>query len=321
MNCPHRLFFEGFNMHGTSRSLLIFLFTAFLNLALRQVNLAGAEPHQVFLWPNGAPGALGEKEEDKPSVTGYFAPKQTATGTAVIVCPGGAYVGLALDHEGRQVAQWFNSFGVAAFVLKYRLGSADGKRYHHPAPLQDAQRAIRLVRARSKEWDISPERIGIMGFSAGGHLASTAGTHFDNGNPSSPEEIERQSCRPNFMILVYPVISFRTKYTHRFSRQVLLGENADLDLVENLSTETRVTSMTPPTFLIHTNEDDGVPPENSILFYMALREARVPAEMHIYERGEHGFGLASKDPILSSWTKRCEDWMRVRGLLSKNKPN
>ncbi|HVN83184.1 MAG TPA: alpha/beta hydrolase [Terriglobia bacterium] len=308
-------------MRRTSRSYLVFIFTAVLNLALLQVNLRAAEPNQILLWPEGAPGALGEREEDKPSLATYIAPQQTATGTAVIVCPGGAYVGLALDHEGRQVAQWFNSFGVTAFVLKYRLGSADGKRYHHPAPLQDAQRAIRLVRARAKEWDISPERIGIMGFSAGGHLASTAGTHFDNGNPSSSDEMERQNCRPNFMILVYPVISFRTKYTHRFSRQVLLGENADLDLVEDLSNETRVTSMTPPTFLIHTNEDDGVPPENSILFYMALREAKVPAELHIYERGEHGFGLAPKDAILSSWTKRCEDWMKVRGLLDKNSPN
>ncbi len=268
-----------------------------------------AEPQQFLLWPGGAPGALGDKEEDTPTLAVYLAPQQTSIGTAVIVCPGGGYVMLASDHEGRQVAQWFNSFGVTAFVLKYRLGSADGKRYHHPVPLGDAQRAIRLVRARVKEWNISPERIGIMGFSAGGHLASTAGTHFDNGNPSSSDEIERQNCRPNFMILVYPVISFKTRYTHRFSRQVLLGENPDLNLVENLSNETRVTTMTPPTFLVHSNNDDGVAPENSVLFYLALREAGVPAEMHIYERGKHGYGLAPKDPILSSWAKRCEDWM------------
>jgi len=175
-----------------------------------------------------------------------------------------------------------------------------------------------MVRARSKEWAISPERVGIMGFSAGGHLASTAGTHFDNGNPSSADAIEHQNCRPNFMVLVYPVISLKTRYAHRFSRQVLLGENPDLNLVEDLSNETRVTTLTPPTFLVHSNDDDGVAPENSVLFYLALREAGVPAEMHIYERGKHGYGLAPNDPILSSWTKRCEDWMKVRGLLDKH---
>lgn len=230
----------------------------------------------------------------------------------MVVCPGGGYQMLAVDHEGKQIAEWLNARGVAAFVLKYRIAP----RYRHPAPLQDARRAIRTVRMRAAEFGIRPDRIGIWGFSAGGHLASTAGTHFDGGDPRATDPVERVGSRPDFLILAYPVISFTTAYTHKGSRANLLGPDPDPKLVENLSNEKQVTRETPPTFLFHTDADTGVPPENSILFYLALREADVPAEMHIYEKGEHGVGLAPKDPILSTWPERLEGWMRGRGLLA-----
>ena len=269
-------------------------------------------PRKVeLLWPGGAPGAVGTDDADKPNLTIYPAPEAAATKTGVIVCPGGGYGALAKDHEGDQIARWLNSLGVSAFVLQYRIAP----RYRHPAPLQDAQRAIRFVRAHAADYRISPDRIGIWGFSAGGHLASTTGTHFDSGDPRAADPIDRQSSRPDFMILAYPVISFITPYTHRGSLRNLLGDNPDPKLVASLSNETQVTPQTPPTFLFHTNEDTGVPPENSVLFYMALRHAGVPAEMHIYERGPHGVGLAPTDAVLVSWTQRLKDWLDIRGLL------
>jgi acetyl esterase/lipase len=218
---------------------------------------------------------------------------------------------LAVDHEGKQIAEWLNARGVAAFVLRYRLGP----RYHHPIELGDAQRALRLVRFHAADYGLASDKIGIWGFSAGGHLASTAGTHFDRGNPDAADSIERASSRPDFMILAYPVISFTTPYTHRGSLRNLLGDNPDPKLVASLSNETQVTPETPPAFLFHTTTDSGVPPENSVLFYLALQKAGVPAEMHIYERGEHGVGLALFDPILSSWPSRLEEWMRLHGWM------
>lgn len=262
------------------------------------------------LWPNGAPGALGTADEDIPTLAAFPAPQERAVPTAVIVCPGGGYVHLATDKEGDQVARWLNSLGVQAFVLKYRLGP----RYRHPIELGDAQRAIRTVRSRAAEYHIQPDRIGIMGFSAGGHLASTAGTHFDTGNPSAADPIDRVSSRPDFLVLGYPVISF-TEQVHRGSMQALLGEHPDPQLVALLSNELQVTPQTPPTFLFHTTADRTVPVENSVMFYMALRKAGVPAEMHLYEDGPHGVGLAQTDEALSSWPARLADWLRVRGLL------
>jgi acetyl esterase/lipase len=270
------------------------------------------QPQPQPLWPGRAPGALGDADTDKPTLTPYLAPAGRGVGTAVIVCPGGGYVNLAMDHEGDQVARWLNSLGVAAFVLKYRLGP----RYHHPVELGDAQRAIRTVRSRAAEFRVLPGRIGIMGFSAGGHLASTAGTHFDAGNPAAEDPIDRAGCRPDFLVLGYPVISFTTPYTHRGSLRNLLGDNPDPKLVESLSNELQVTAQTPPTFLFHTNADTGVPAENSLLFFMALRKAGVPAEIHIYERGPHGVGLAPTDEALSTWPARLADWLRGRGLLN-----
>jgi len=231
----------------------------------------------------------------------------------VIVCPGGSYRALASNHEGRQVANWLNSLGVAAFVLKYRLGP----RYHHPVELGDAQRAIRMVRANAAQYGVSPDRVGIFGFSAGGHLASTTGTHFDTGNPADGDPIQRMSSRPDFLVLGYPVISFTTPYTHRGSLQNLLGDNPDPKLVENLSNELQVTAQTPPTFLFHTSEDKTVPVENSVLFYLALKKAGVPAEIHVFERGPHGVGLDMMDPVLSKWSELLANWLRVHGWLSK----
>jgi acetyl esterase/lipase len=262
------------------------------------------------LWPQGAPGAMGTQEEDIPTLTPYLVPAAKATATAVIVCPGGGYTHLAMDHEGDQVARWMNSLGVQAFVLKYRLGP----KYHHPIELGDAQRAIRTVRAKAGEYHVHPDRIGIMGFSAGGHLASSAGTHFDAGDPSAADPIDRAGSRPDFLVLGYPVISF-TNHVHRGSMRALLGDNPDPKLVELMSNELQVTPQTPPAFLFHTTTDATVPVENSVMFYMALRKAGVPAEMHIYEQGPHGLGLAPYDEALSSWPERLANWMRVRGLL------
>jgi acetyl esterase/lipase len=282
-----------------------------LAVGIASAQRPAAEPETVLLWPNGAPGAVGSEDVDKPTLTLYPAPEERSTGTAVVVCPGGGYRNLAMDHEGVQIARWLNSIGVSAFVLKYRLGP----RYHHPAPLDDAQRALRYVRLNAGKFRIDPARVGIWGFSAGGHLASTAATHFDRGDPIDSEPIARMNARPDFAILGYPVITFTTEYTHEGSRRHLLGDNPDPKLVELLSNERQVTAETPPTFLVHTNEDTGVPPENSVLFYLALRRAGVPAELHIYERGRHGVGLAPTDLVLSSWPRRLADWLYSRGLL------
>ncbi len=228
---------------------------------------------------------------------------------------------LAVEHEGKQVAEWLNSLGVAAFVLKYRLGP----RYHHPAMLQDAGRAIRTVRAESIRWGLDPHKIAIIGFSAGGHLASTAGTHFDAGKPDAEDPIERVSSRPDRLILVYPVIALATPYGHAGSVRNLLGDNPTQELVESLSNERQVTKETPPTFLAHTNADTGVPAENSLLFALALRKAGVPVELHLFERGQHGLGLGGgtaqfkipSDPAFKLWPKLCETWLKNQGFLER----
>jgi acetyl esterase/lipase len=259
------------------------------------------------------PGALGQGEDDKPTITVYRPWGPNLSGTSVIVAPGGGYGFLADNHEGRQVANWFNAMGVTAFVLKYRLGP----RYRHPIELGDAQRAIRLVRSRAREFEISPDRIGMMGFSAGGHLASTAATHFDSGNPGAADLIDHASSRPDFVVLGYPVITFLAPYVHAGSAQNLLGENPDPKLVQELSNELHVTPQTPPTFLFTTSEDIAVPPENSVNFYLALHKAGVPAELHVFEKGPHGVGLDLGDPSLAEWPVLLANWLRERGLLTK----
>lgn len=270
--------------------------------------------NQVVLWEKGAPGKIGDQPADIPVLTVSQPPAENASGTAVVVCPGGGYGGLAMDHEGRQIADWLTRHGVTAFVLRYRHAPS----YRHPAPLQDAQRALRTVRARAKEWNVDPKRVGIWGFSAGGHLASTAGTHFDAGDPGAADPIDQVSCRPDFMILCYPVITLLPPYAHMGSRINLLGKDADPKLVESLCNDKQVTPATPPTFLMHTNADAGVVPENSVLFYLALRKAKVPAELHVYEKGKHGVGLAKADPVLSEWPDQLAMWMKSRGLLKKD---
>ena len=286
-----------------------------LSLSLTLVGADAAKPKEELLWPKGAPAARGSEAADKPTLTIYPAPRQKNSGAAVVVCPGGGYGGLAITYEGYDIGRWLNDHGITALVLKYR----HAPRYHHPAPLQDAQRALRTVRARAKKWGVDPKRVGIWGFSAGGHLAATAATHFDDGKPDAADPIERVSCRPDFAILAYPVITFKEPFLHRGSRDNLLGMNPPADLVETLSNETQVTARTPPTFLFHTNADNVVPAENSVLFYLALRKAKVPAELHVYEKGRHGVGLAPTDPVLSSWPKRLADWLEMRGVLRRKK--
>ena len=272
-----------------------------------------AEPQTFPLWKDGAPGAQGKNAEDTPTLTLYMPSHPSKSDTGVIVAPGGSYTVLAMNHEGRQVANWLNSLGMTAFVLKYRLGP----KYHHPIELGDAQRAIRLVRSRAKEFGIRPDRIGIMGFSAGGHLAATVGTHYDPGDHSATDPIERISCRPDFLVLAYPVISFVAPYSHSRSAHNLLGDDPDMKLREELSNDLHVTSDTPPTFLFSTSTDKVVPPENSVAFYLALHSAGVPAELHIFQKGPHGVGLDSADPVLGIWPTLLANWMRQRGLLAK----
>ena len=272
------------------------------------------EPIVERLWPDSAPGAKGSTDGDTPTVTVYLADKDKANRAAVVICPGGGYGHLAMDHEGHQIAQWLNSLGVSGFILKYRH-SRSGAGYGHPVPLQDAQRAIRTVRSRAAEWRVDPNRIGILGFSAGGHLASSAATHFNTRYSEAQGKIDRASCRPDFAVLIYPVITMDDTFTHKGPKRNLLGQNPTPELVEIMSNEKQATAETPPTFLVHTFEDKAVPAENSIHFYLALRRANVPAEMHLYEKGQHGFGLGRQHGAVSTWPARCADWMRLRGLI------
>lgn len=271
---------------------------------------AAAGPFEIPLWEHGAPGALGTADADIPTLTIHRAARG-ATGTGIVVAPGGGYGALAMDHEGRQVAAYLNAMGISAFVLKYRLGP----RYRHPIELGDAQRSIRLVRSRAKEFGVAPDRIGMMGFSAGGHLTATAGTRFDAGRPDAADAVDRASSRPDFLILGYPVITFEAGVTHAGSVRNLLGETPDPALLQLLSNELHVTPQTPPAFLFHTTADTGVPAENSVRFYLALKKARVPAEMHIFETGPHGVGLALGDPALGAWPVLLTNWLRGRGML------
>jgi acetyl esterase/lipase len=257
------------------------------------------------------PGALGTADTDVPTITIYKPDAGKANGAAIVVCPGGGYGALA-DHEGAPVAQWLNTLGVTGFVLRYRLGP----RYRHPVMGGDAARALRWVRTHAAEHALDPGRVGILGFSAGGHLASTAATHFDDGKPGDADPVEQHSSRPNVAILIYPVVTLAPPFAHEGSRRNLLGDNPPAELVRFLSNETQVTKETPPTFLLHTHDDAAVPAENSLLFALALRKAGVPVEMHLYEHGAHGFGLGGSDPVLSGWPALCAAWLKGRGFLA-----
>jgi acetyl esterase/lipase len=267
----------------------------------------------IPLWPDGAPGALGNSTNDIPTLTPYFPDATNATGAAMVICPGGGYAHLA-PHEGNDYALWLNQHGVTCFVLKYRLG-ANG--YRHPVELQDSARAVRTVRARADEFKIDPKRIGIMGSSAGGHLASMVMTHFDFGDTNASDVIERQSSRPDIGILCYPVITMGIE-THGGSKTNLLGKNPPPELVKLLSSELQVTSNTPPCFIWTTSEDKTVPPENTLLFAAALQKNHVPYDLHIFQKGGHGMGLGNhKDPTapLHPWTADCLFWLKAQGFV------
>ena len=272
-----------------------------------------AETPESPLWPNGAPGALGSSAFDVPTITPYAAAPNVATGAAMVVFPGGGYGGLAA-HEGQGYACWFQEHGITAFVVKYRLGSHG---YRHPAMLQDAARAMRWVRANAAKWGIDPKRVGVIGSSAGGHLASTILTHFDAGKADAADPIERFSSRPDVGILCYAVISMGPN-THQGSKTNLLGKTPAPELVELLSNEKQVTKETPPCFIWHTWEDGGVKVENSLAFASALREKNVPFDLHVYQKGAHGMGLgkSATDPTKHHpWADDCLYWLQCRGFL------
>jgi acetyl esterase/lipase len=284
--------------------------------------LIAAEPKEIPLWGEKIPGPTSTDAKNIPTLTIWLAEKPN--GTAVVVCPGGGYSGRATDHEGKQVAEWLNARGVHAFVLRYRTVN-EGKVTPslEPGPMLDVQRAIRMVRTNAKDYGIDPKKIGVWGFSAGGHLASTAATHFDAGMADSDDRVDRVSCRPDFAILAYPVISMKEGVTHGGSKKNLLGDKPDPKLVEFYSNELQVTKETPPTFLFHTKEDKAVPIQNSELFVEACKKHGVPVELYVVEKGRHGVGLGT-DPkwtggekAVANWTEKLETWMKKQELLGK----
>ena len=274
-----------------------------------------ATPTPMLLWPQGAPGALGDSDDDSPTLAVYL-PASNPTKTAVVIAPGGGYQHLSMVKEGSDVAAWLNARGVAAFVLKYRLGM----KYHNPVELEDAQRAIRTVRSDAAKYGVAPDHIGMWGFSAGGHLTATTGTNFDAGNPAAADAIDQQSSRPDFLILSYPVITMEDPYAHKGSRTFLLGNTPTQADMDAMSAELHVTAQTPPTFLFTTTDDKTVPVINSVMFYSALVKAGVPAEMHIFQHGAHGSGLATTNPQLSLWPDLLIKWIRERGYAAAATP-
>ena len=305
-------------------SLFTILFFLLPQIALSQ--------EVIPLWPEGIPcestneiviendERIGRKisKVHTPEMVVYKPMPYQSNGTSVVICPGGGYTILAWDWEGIEMAHWFNSMGVTAFVLKYRLPHWESEDCRDKVALMDAQRAIRIIRSRAGEWNLNPERVGIMGFSAGGHLASTALTHFDPGDAEAQLLLDRESSRPDFGILMYPVVSFDTTVYHSGSRKNLLGSNPSVEEVDYFSNEKQVTADTPPTILFHSTDDKAVIPENSIHFYLALKKYGVPAELHIYETGGHGFAMAKqKERGVTRWPQTCEAWLEGRGLLKK----
>lgn len=289
------------------------LMTATTSCALAQTVLP--------LWPEGVPGAraIGLERIDGGHVANVSEPSlmrvgpavDRPNGTAVIVAPGGGYVRLAYEREGTQYAAWLSTLGVTTFVLKYRM-----QEFGHPAPLQDVLRAVRLLRSRAAEFRIDPDRIGVMGSSAGGHLAASAGTLFDHPLGRTGHALDQVSGRPDFLMLMYPVIAMEGPAAHAGSRKALLGASPAPDLVRLMSLQDQVTPRTPPTLLMHTQADEAVPVENSILFYQALTRAKVPAEMYLFEQGGHGMGMRDGLANASQWPRRAEEWLRSRGLLT-----
>lgn len=295
-------------------SLLLILFMG--------VTTVFAQDKVLKVWPNGAPNDNGmTKPEEKfdgvrvrnvseAEIYVYLPGKEKNTGAAVLICPGGGYWIEAMDHEGFDMAGFFQEKGVAGIVLKYRLPYG-----HHEVPSSDARQAMRIIRANAEKWGIDQEKVGIAGSSAGGHLASTAGTVFDSGNPDSADPIERVSCRPDFMLLLYPVITMDEEFTHMGSRENLIGKGHDKELVRKYSNELNVSAETPPTFLILADDDKAVPPKNSIEFYSALKKYNVPAEMHIFQKGGHGFGMHQDGIPVNNWPNMFIDWLKAREVI------
>lgn len=277
-----------------------------------------AQDHKLKVWPNGAPAenkAPGKEKWVKTDMMRvsniseaelfvYLPEESKSTGAAVVICPGGGYSIEAIEHEGFLIAEFLKEKGIAGIVLKYRLPYGD-----YRIPLMDAQQAIRIVRNKANEWNLDPNKIGIAGSSAGGHLASTAGTKFDAGNPDAEHAIARQSCRPDFMLLLYPVVTLKEEWGHMGSRKKLIGEGNNWKLVKKYSNELHVTSNTPPTFFILADDDKAVPPRNSVEMYMAMKEKGVPAEMHIFSKGGHGFGMKPNNMPASKWPELFYDWL------------
>jgi acetyl esterase/lipase len=287
------------------------IFLLVISVAILFVSPAHSDSAKTLpIYDNGAPGALGNRPEDIPTLTLYLPAPTAATDSAIIVCPGGGYGGLAA-HEGKPIAEWLNSLGITAAVLTYRLGP----KYHYPEITGDAARAVRLIRSMSTSLKLDPNKIGIIGFSAGGHLAATIATHFDAGNPSATDTVDRFSSRPDAAMLIYPVITMKGPYANAGTRNNLLGEKPSSKLIYLLSNELQVTKNTPPCFLVTTFEDNVVPMENSMLFAEALRKAGVPVELHVFEKGAHGFGLGDKNHAYGAWPEMCEWWLKNRNFI------
>ena len=286
---------------------------AFFLAILVLSGFATADDHATFtLWSAGkTPGATGTGQGHEPTLTVWLPAEGKGNGAAMVVAPGGGYGGLAMDHEGAQIAQWLNDNGIAAFILQYR----HAPNYAHPYPITDASRALRTVRARAGEWKVDPAKIGMIGFSAGGHLTATLATQWADGDANNADPIERVSSRPDFVCLCYPVITMSDPYTHKGSRKNLLGDNPAQEMIDKMSAEKNVNEKTPPTFIFFTQDDQAVPIQNGLMFYDALCAHKVPAEIHVYLHGKHGVGLAQTDPVLSTWPKHFIDWLGQVGMV------
>jgi len=286
----------------------LWMWTCGFTLMFSAINAMAAEPGAELLWPGGAPLLDANKPATAPAITVHMPEAGKSNGAAVVICPGGGYGGLMMSYEGHDVARWLNRYGFVGIVLKYRV-----RPYRHPVEMLDGQRAMRMVRSKARQLNVDPNRIGIMGFSAGGHLASTVGTHFDAGDPNAPDPIDRVSCRPDFMVLVYPVITMGPK-SHAGSRRNLLGRSPSAELIDLLSNEKQVTKQTPPTFLAHAKTDQTVPVANSAMFYKVLKAHGVPAEFFELPTGAHGLGCG-KGKEWVAWQAKCLAWFKARGLI------
>jgi acetyl esterase/lipase len=310
------------NNHNFNRIVLFFLF----NLGF--IPVLFAQDEVIPVWSSTIPNSIDVSNNQyqevivnervykvsKPTLSVFFPAKEVATNTAVVICPGGGYKLLAIEKEGYKVAKWLNTLGITAVVLKYRLPNDSIMINKSIGPLQDAQEAIRIVRRNAKKWNLNEDKIGIMGFSAGGHLASTLTTHYNDTLYNLGDNL---SAKPNFSLLIYPVISMNSEITHQGSKTNLLGESPSNELVTAFSNELQITAATPKTFLVHASDDGSVPVENSVLYYLALKANQVPAELHIYEKGGHGFGLG-KENTSKNWTFDCENWLKLN-IFNENK--